>query len=70
MPICGQGVKGGHWYEGEGWKLKWTYPITAREKCTKLRFSDKIFMRIQKIHIVYIIEPLEIFTSCSVELHH
>ena len=56
--------------KGRAGSLNEHYPITAREKCTKLRFPDKIFMRIQKIHIVYIIEPLEIFASCSVELHH
>ena len=55
--------------KGRAGTLNEHYPITAHEKCTKRTFSDKIFVRIQKIHIVYIIEPLEIFASCSVELH-
>ena len=63
-------LEGGRLYEGGAGSLNEHYHITVHEKCTKLRFSDKIFMRIQKIHIVYIIEPLEIFASCSVELHH
>ena len=44
--------------KGRAESLNEHYPITAHEKCTKIRFSDKIFMRIQKIHIVYIIESL------------
>ena len=67
MYLVWQGVKGGRLYEGEGRKLKQT--LSHYCACTKLRFSDKIFMRIQKMHIVYIIEPLKIFASCSVELH-
>ena len=50
MYLVRQGVKGGCLYEGEGLKLKRT--LSHYCICTKLRFSDKMFMRIQKVHTV------------------
>ena len=43
-----QGVKNGRLYEGEGQKLK----RTLSHYCASTKLSDKMFMRIQKIHIV------------------